>query len=353
MENEAGAAPDYDRTLMLLWRRTLGEPQGSRGPRQRLSVDEVVRAGVAVADADGLETFSMRKVAERLGLGVMSIYTYVPGREELIGLMVDEVQGERELPELTGPLRERLARVARELWDEFHRHPWLLQVTHHRPFIGPNGADRYEWQLRAIEGIGFGDIEMDQIVNLVSGFAASAARASIEARRAHEISGITDEQWWEINGPILERIMDPGRYVVSDRVGTAAGEAYQAVSDPDLAFRFGLDRILDGIDLLAAARASDDIDRLSVPAGSLAVSVRPQRLENTMATQESAPQTDFPRSIGKVATRELAANGYTRFAQLTTTTPAELLKIHGVGKKSISILREELAERGLSFADGS
>ncbi|BCJ67610.1 hypothetical protein [Polymorphospora rubra] len=72
-----------------------------------------------------------------------------------------------------------------------------------------------------------------------------------------------------------------------------------------------------------------------------------------MAAQESAPQTEFPRSIGKVATRELAANGYTRFAQLTTTTPADLLKIHGVGKKSISILREELAERGLSFADGS
>lgn len=260
MDNSSGTSGDLDRTLMLLWRRTLGEPQGSRGPRQRLSVDEVVRAAIAVADAEGLETFSMRKVAERLGLGVMSIYTYVPGREELIGLMVDEVQGECEHPELAGPLRERLTRVARELWDEYHRHPWLLQVVQHRPFIGPNGTDRYEWQLRAIDGIGFGDIEMDQIVTLVSGFAASAARASIDARRAREISGITDEQWWEINAPILERIMDPSRYVLSGRVGTAAGEAYQAVSDPDLAFTFGLDRILDGIDALAAARSSDEAD---------------------------------------------------------------------------------------------
>lgn len=72
-----------------------------------------------------------------------------------------------------------------------------------------------------------------------------------------------------------------------------------------------------------------------------------------MAAQEPVPETEFPRSIGKVATRELAANGYTRFAQLATTTPAELLRIHGIGKKSVSILREELANRGMSFADGS
>src|ERR1041384_1179377 len=89
---------DVDRTLTLLWRRTLGTPQGSRGPKQRVSVDEVVRAAVEVADAEGLPAFSMRKVADRLGLKLMSIYTYVPGRAELIGLMIDEVTGELELP---------------------------------------------------------------------------------------------------------------------------------------------------------------------------------------------------------------------------------------------------------------
>src|SRR5215207_3467509 len=93
---------DVDRALTLLWRRTLGTPQGSRGPKQRVSVDEVVRAAIAVADEDGLPAFSMRKVADRLGLKLMSIYTYVPGRSELIGLMVDEAAGERELPTLHG-----------------------------------------------------------------------------------------------------------------------------------------------------------------------------------------------------------------------------------------------------------
>lgn len=60
--------------------------------------------------------------------------------------------------------------------------------------------------------------------------------------------------------------------------------------------------------------------------------------------------TEFPRRMGKVAPRELAAHGYTRYEQLTSVTPQELLKIHGVGPKAIRILEEELAERGLSFA---
>jgi AcrR family transcriptional regulator len=241
---------DVDRTLALLWRRTLGTPQGSRGPRQRVSVDEVVRAAIAVADEEGLPAFSMRKVADRLGLKLMSIYTYVPGRSELIGLMVDEVTGEHHLRPHEGTLRQRMTAVARELWDEYHRHPWLLQVDNSRPWIGPNGCDRYEWQLAAIEGAGFTDIEMDQVLTLLSGFTASAARASIDARRTARESGITDLQWWEINAPVLERVMPAGAYPIAGRVGTAAGKEYNAVGDPERSFQFGLDRILDGVEQL-------------------------------------------------------------------------------------------------------
>ena len=194
---------DVDRTLTLLWRRTLGTPQGSRGPRQRFSVDEVVRAAIEVADADGLPAFSMRKVADRLGLKLMSIYTYVPGRSELIGLMVDEVTGEGGFPPHEGDLRQRLTAVARQTWDELLRHPWLLQVEEYRPWIGPNGSAKYEWQLAAVEGAGFTDLEMDQVVTLVAGFARNAARESIAAGRAAEQTGMTDAEWWEINAPVL------------------------------------------------------------------------------------------------------------------------------------------------------
>jgi predicted flap endonuclease-1-like 5' DNA nuclease len=60
--------------------------------------------------------------------------------------------------------------------------------------------------------------------------------------------------------------------------------------------------------------------------------------------------TEFPHGIGKVATRELASNGYTTYDQLTKVTTRELLAIHGIGPKAIRILDEELRARGLSFA---
>ena len=66
----------------------------------------------------------------------------------------------------------------------------------------------------------------------------------------------------------------------------------------------------------------------------------------------TVPSTEFPRSMGKVAPRELAAHGYTRYDQLTRVTAGDLLRIHGVGPKAIRILEGELAARGLSFADG-
>jgi AcrR family transcriptional regulator len=250
MKKEGDLPGNVDRTLALLWRRSLGEPQGSRGPKQRVSVDEVVRAAVAVADADGLPAFSMRKVAVRLGIGLMSVYTYVPGRSELIGLMIDDVSGEQELRAHTGTLRERMAAIARLSWDEYHRHPWLLQVEESRPPLGPHASARYEWQLGAIEGAGFSDLEMDQVVTLLVGFAASAARASIEATRTVDRSGMTDAEWWEINAPVLERVMDGAAYPIAGRVGQVAGQEYNAVGDPQRSFTFGLDRILDGLEHL-------------------------------------------------------------------------------------------------------
>jgi hypothetical protein len=140
--------------------------------------------------------------------------------------------------------------VALQIWDEFHRHPWLLQVENSRPWIGPNVSDRYEWQLAAIEGAGFTDLEMDQVITLLSSFTAGAARSSVDTRRTAEQSGISDAEWWAVNVPVLERVMPADAYPISGRVGQVAGEEYNAVGDPGRSFRFGLDRILDGVERL-------------------------------------------------------------------------------------------------------
>lgn len=255
MSTQPAGRGEPDRTLRLLWRARLGEPVGSRGPKQRTSVDAVVDAAIELADAEGIEALSMRRVAERLGLRPMSVYTYVPGRAELIDLMVDRVAGEQPLPELGGTLRERLEQVARRTWNEYLRHPWLLSIDTSRPPLGPNVSDRWEWSLRAIEGLGLSDLDMDQVVTLVVGFVAGPARAYVDAERLRRTETETDDEWWERNAPLLQQIMDPSRYAVSGRVGRATGEEYGAPADPERAFSFGLARLIDGVEAYITARA--------------------------------------------------------------------------------------------------
>jgi AcrR family transcriptional regulator len=250
---EFSGSGDPVRSLELLW-RVQAPPK--RGPKQRLDIDQIVEAAIALAAQHGLAALSMRKVAERLGVGTMSLYTYVPGKPELLDLMLDAaIEPPAPLPE--GTWRTKLEHIARENWDRFHRHPWLLEVTPLRPVLGPNTFARYEHELSAIEGIGLTDVEMDSTLGLVNAHVESSARRALEAAQAEQRSGLTDEQWWSARAPVLERVVEPDRYPIATRVGTAAGEAHNAAFAPDHAYAFGLATVLDGIEFLIQARASD------------------------------------------------------------------------------------------------
>jgi AcrR family transcriptional regulator len=249
---EFSGSGDPVRSLELLWRV---QQAPRRGPKQRLDLDQIVAAAIALAGAEGLTALSMRKVAERLGVGTMSLYTYVPGKPELLDLMLDAaVESPTPLPD--GGWRAQLEHIARENWDRFHRHPWLLEVTPLRPVLGPNTFARYEHELSTIEGVGLSDIEMDSALGLVNGHVESSARRALEAAQAEQRTGLTDEEWWNARAPVLERVIEPDRYPIASRVGTAAGEAHNAAFAPEHAFAFGLERVLDGIEFLIQRRAS-------------------------------------------------------------------------------------------------
>ena len=110
---ERSGAGDPARTLELLWRRPEVRAPGKRGPRSGLGVDAVVATAVQLADAEGLAAASMRRVAQALGVTAMSLYTYVPGKGELIDLMLDAVHGAMvHTDRAEQPWRERLAAVA-------------------------------------------------------------------------------------------------------------------------------------------------------------------------------------------------------------------------------------------------
>ncbi|MEO3812318.1 TetR/AcrR family transcriptional regulator [Sphaerisporangium sp. B11E5] len=256
MATEFTGAGDPARSLALLWRTR--EKSGRKGKgRPDLSVEAIVRAAIEVADADGLAALSMRRVAEHLGVGTMSLYTYVPGKAELLDVMLDTVIGECERPAvIEGGWRAALEFIARERWALYQRHPWMLYIATSRPPLGPNVADAYEYELRAVDGIGLTDLEMDSVVTLVGGYVQGAARGAVEAAQAVQHTGMTDEQWWNAHSPYLAAIMDASRYPLAARVGTTAGETHNAAYAPAHSFEFGLQRILDGIESLVRSRAT-------------------------------------------------------------------------------------------------
>ena len=255
MATEYTGTGDPARSLALLW-RTSDKPGRKTKGRSGLSVEAIVRAAIEVADADGLAALSMRRVAEHLGVGTMSLYTHIPGKAELLDVMLDTVIGESERPEvIEGGWRAALEFIARERWSLYHRHPWLLHVATSRPPLGPNVTAAYEYELRAVDGIGLTDLEMDSVVTLIGGYVHGTARGSVEAAQAAQHTGMTDEQWWHAHAPYLAAIMDGSRYPLAARVGSASGQEHNAAYAPAHAFEFGLQRILDGIEALIRSRA--------------------------------------------------------------------------------------------------
>ncbi|TBN57958.1 TetR/AcrR family transcriptional regulator [Glaciihabitans arcticus] len=244
-----------DRTLELLWRSVLGDPTGARGPRQKVTVDQVVEAAIQLADDEGVEAISMRRVAERLGIGAMSLYTYVEGKAELLDLMIDSiVLGMPRLATTHDTLRSRLDALAREDWAHYLSHPWTVQVDTSRPPLGPGSSGRYEYQLQLVDGLGLSDLDMDSIITIVTQFTAGAARVAIDADRVRAASTQSDLEWWEANLPVLERVMGRDDYPLSERVGTAVGELFQSPGNQHHAFEFGLARLLDGIEAYVETR---------------------------------------------------------------------------------------------------
>ncbi|NAZ88559.1 TetR/AcrR family transcriptional regulator, partial [Kineococcus indalonis] len=241
-------AGDPARTLALLWRQPAASPR--RGPRRALDLDALVAAAVALADEHGLAALTMRRLAERVGTGVMSLYTYVADRDELLDVVLDAVYAAAPRRDTAGrPWRERVRAVAEDNRLLYRHHPWAAEVSTLRPPLGPGQTAKYEHELAAFDGCGLDDVTVDdcltQLLLLVRACARDAAAAR-EQRRA----GTTDEQWWAAAGPLLARVLDPRRYPRAVRVGAAAGAAHGSAHDPEHAFEFGLQRLLDALAVL-------------------------------------------------------------------------------------------------------
>lgn len=236
------------RTIALLWRAE--RPLPRRGGRPaRIGVDDVVEAAIAIADADGLVELSFRRVAERLGVGVMTLYGHVESRAQLVELMIDECHRTMSWSAVDGTWRERLTRVLDDNLALYAAHPWLAEIESERAVLGPGTLAKYERELGAVADLPADDVTRDRALALVLAFARSSARAirAAEVERAAE----TPADWWAREGAELAALGIDERYPLAARIGRAAGEAAGAASDARAAAAFGLRVLLDGLESIA------------------------------------------------------------------------------------------------------
>ncbi|MEY7979753.1 TetR/AcrR family transcriptional regulator [Streptomyces pilosus] len=241
---------DIARTLDLLWDTG---PRPSRGPKPGLTLERVVEAAIEVADRDGLGALSMRRIATELGTGAMSLYRYVPGKAELLDLMLDRVQRPAENPADPGDgWRAALEALGRAALALYRRHPWLLEVNQSRPILGPSALDGMERVLARIKPMGLSDPELVSAIIMIDGYVVGAARTQLYQEDAERSSGLTDAQFWEAQRPALEKAMTSGRYPV------LAGLSEDTFGSDFDHFEFGLQRILDGLEEFVARRAAGE-----------------------------------------------------------------------------------------------
>ncbi|MFI7134107.1 TetR/AcrR family transcriptional regulator [Nonomuraea sp. NPDC050153] len=220
---------------MLVWERP--EPP-SRPTPSPLSRERIVRAAIDLADREGLDAVSLRKVSAALDAGPMRLYGYLSTKEELLDLMVDEVYGEIVPPEPAGDdWRAALKDLAQRTRQAALRHEWFADLLGGRPHLGPNAMAFREASLAALADTPVAT--MLRVVGTVNAYVMGAVRWEITELRAERASGLDEQEWRRTVGPYLTRMLATGRYPATARM--IAGEDVQ----PD--FDEGLDWVLDGV----------------------------------------------------------------------------------------------------------
>lgn len=224
----------------------------NKGPKRGLSLDRIVDAAVKIAGSDGLAAVSMSRVAADLGASTMSLYRYVAAKDELLALMLDAASGTP--PDVPAPgedWRAGLARWASAEWAALREHPWAVRVPMTGPPATPNQVAWLERGLRCLRDTGLAEAEKLGVVLLLSSYVWRNAMVDIDMSAA----GYTSPASFAAYGRALARLTDPERFPALHAL--LASGIFEQPDDPDGAdteFDFGLQRILDGIEVLVHAR---------------------------------------------------------------------------------------------------
>jgi AcrR family transcriptional regulator len=229
--------------IQSVWTRTRRQKDQPALTRQ-----QIVAEAVALLDAEGVEALTMRKLGARLDAGATSLYRHVANRDELVELVVDEVYGEIEVPEIGDPAawRDAATTCARSVRSMILRHPWTATLLGQvgLAYLGPNVMRLSDRMLALFRTAGFPPNEANHAISTVVAYVigvgiSEAAWLSTLAR-----SGRTEQDMVTDLRPAVEQAAT--EYPHLRQQLTAYGQADPAQAR-DETFTYGLDRVLDGL----------------------------------------------------------------------------------------------------------
>ncbi|HEY7076099.1 MAG TPA: TetR/AcrR family transcriptional regulator [Solirubrobacteraceae bacterium] len=202
--------------------------------RRWLQRDAIVDAALVIADREGFEAVSMRRVAAELGVGTMSLYHHVADKDELVYEMADAIGAEMLIPgEVPDDWREGLRQIALHTRDTFLRHSWLLEITAERPVATPNTLRHIEQTAAAVAGLDVDERTAMAMVMAVDDYTLGFVLREQHVRR------------WERGGVFgrLQELLSAGEFPLISR-WLAEG---RSLEPPPARFEDGLDWLLDGM----------------------------------------------------------------------------------------------------------
>ena len=223
--------------------------RGRRRPAPSLSRAEIVDAAIAVADAEGPDAISMRRIAQVLRAGTMSLYWHVANKEQLLDLMLDVLITEVEIPEPSGDWQADLRALARNHRAMLLRHRWAMDFVGGRPPLGPNTLLNLDRSLALLDDFGLDVPTTMNILMTVQTYVLGAAlreMREMRVQRDQEQSGFTAAEWEPALAAWRNRLAADGRFTRVVRF-LDAGFDPDAEQTRDERFEFGLDSVLDGI----------------------------------------------------------------------------------------------------------
>jgi AcrR family transcriptional regulator len=228
----------------------MARPQPTSEPRAHLSKERVVRTAVALAVRDGIESLTMRKLADELGAGAMSLYYYVPNKEELLDGMVDVVFSEIELPPTGVDWRTAMRHRALSTREVLNRHRWAVGLMESRRSPGPASFRVHNAVLGCLREGGF-SIEMTiQAYSVLDAYIYGFAlqEKSVPFEDAEEGAAVAQEQVRQFAEDAEEQqsaaLAEEFPYLAEVVAGHVAEVGYDFAT----AFEYGLDLILHALE---------------------------------------------------------------------------------------------------------